>query len=200
MGISLEKGQRISLKKEAPKLERLMCGLGWDVAEKKSGFLGSLLGGGGANFDLDASVICCKKNQTNSQRDVVYYGNLRHYSDAILHMGDNLTGEGDGDDEEIIINLPQIPQDIHKLIIVVNIYEAFNRQQEFSQVENAFIRLVDLVNQKEIARYTLSGSQYQNQTGMIMADLTRNGDDWEVGAKGEGVRVKDLAGLVKLCA
>ncbi|MBF2056739.1 MAG: TerD family protein [Cyanobacterium sp. T60_A2020_053] len=200
MGISLQKGQRISLKKEAPKLERLMCGLGWDVAEKKGGFLGSLLGGG-SNFDLDASVICCGKNRksANPQRDIIYFGNLRHYSDAILHMGDNLTGEGDGDDEEIIINLKQVPQDIDKLIIVVNIYNAFSRQQDFSQVKNAFIRLVDLVNKKEIARYTLSGSQYQNQTGMIMADFIRNGDDWEMGAKGEGVRVEDLGALVKFC-
>jgi len=198
MAINLQKGQRISLKKEAPKLQRLMCGLGWDMVEKKGGFLSGLFGGASQNIDLDASVICLTKNRKiNLQKDVVYFGNLRHFSDGIVHQGDNLTGEGDGDDEEIIINLTLLPDDIYKLVIVVNIYGSLERQQDFGEVENAFVRLVDLANGKEIARYTLSGNQYQGKTGMIMAELTRDSDSWEVTAKGEGLRVKDLESIVK---
>ena len=100
MAINLKKGQRISLKKEAPKLQQLMCGLGWDVA-KKNGFLGGLFQG---DFDLDASVLCLdSKGKIKSNSEIVYFGNLRHYSSAINHLGDNLTGSGDGDDEEIMV-------------------------------------------------------------------------------------------------
>ncbi len=198
MAINLQKGQRISLKKEAPKLKQLMCGLGWDMLKTKGGFLSGLLTPKPPSADLDASVICLTENQKiDSQKDVVYFGNLRHFSDAITHRGDNLTGEGDGDDEEIIMNLTQLPTNIYKLVIVVNIYNAFDRKQDFSHIDNAFVRLVDLSNKKEIARYTLSGSQYEGQTGMIMAELTRDGDDWSMTAKGEGLRVKDLAAIVK---
>ena len=194
MAINLQKGQRISLKKEAPKLQQLMCGLGWDVA-KKAGLLGGLFQ---ADFDLDASVLCLdSKGKLKSNSEVVYFRNLRHYSSAINHLGDNLTGAGDGDDEEIMVNLPLIPSSIHKLVFVVNIYSALERKQDFSQVKNAFVRLVDTINKKEIARYTLSDNGYQGKTGMIMAELTRIGDDWEMTAKGEGFKAKSLGDIVK---
>ncbi|MGY6530058.1 MAG: TerD family protein [Cyanobacterium sp.] len=199
MAINLQKGQRISLTKEAPQLQQLMCGLGWDVVQKKGGFLSGLFSTTNSNFDLDASVICISENQkVRHEKDVIYFGNLRHYSSAIMHQGDNLTGEGDGDDEQIMINLSLLPQDIYKIVIVVNIYDPFNRQQDFGQVENAFIRLINLTNQKEIVRYTLSGGEYAGQTAMIMAELTRKGNDWEMDAKGDGLRVKDLAAVVNL--
>ena len=195
MAIKLEKGQRISLKKEAPKLEQLMCGLGWDVV-KKSGFLGSLFT---SNFDLDASVLCLNnKNKLTSNSDIIYFGNLRHSSSAITHMGDNLTGKGEGDDEQIIINLPTIPANIHKLVFVVNIYDATSRKQDFAQVSNAFVRLVNLKNNQEIARYTLSGNNYQNKTGMILAEISRVEDDWEVSAQGQGINVKSLDQIARL--
>ena len=195
MAIKLEKGQRISLKKEAPKLEQLMCGLGWDVV-KKSGFLGSLFT---SNFDLDASVLCLNnKNKLTSNSDIIYFGNLRHSSSAITHMGDNLTGKGEGDDEQIIINLPTIPANIHKLVFVVNIYDAASRKQDFAQVSNAFVRLVNLKNNQEIARYTLSGNSYQNKTGMILAEISRVKDDWEVSAQGQGINVKSLDQIARL--
>ena len=195
MAIKLEKGQRISLKKEAPKLEQLMCGLGWDVV-KKGGFLGGLFT---SNFDLDASVLCLNdKDKLASNSDLIYFGNLRHSSSAITHMGDNLTGKGEGDDEQIIINLSMIPANIHKLVFVVNIYDAAGRKQDFAQVSNAFVRLVNLKNNQEIARYTLSGSSYQNKTGMIMAEISRVGDDWEVSAQGEGINVKSLEQITKI--
>ncbi|MBE9222800.1 TerD family protein [Cyanobacterium stanieri LEGE 03274] len=199
MVINLQKGQRISLTKEAPQLQQLMCGLGWDVATKKGGFLSGLFSQNNGNFDLDASVICISENKkVKHEKDVVYFGNLRHYSSAIMHQGDNLTGEGNGDDEQIMINLALLPEYIYKIAIVVNIYDPFNRQQDFAQINNAFIRLVNLTNQKEIVRYTLSGAEYTGQTAMIMAELTRNGKDWEMDAKGEGLRVKDLAAVVNL--
>lgn len=195
MAIQLEKGQRISLKKEAPKLDQLMCGLGWDVA-KKGGFLGGLFT---SDVDLDSSVLCLNsKGKLPSRSDIIYFGNLRHYSSAITHKGDNLTGEGQGDDEQIMINLPMIPMTIHKLVFVVNIYDAASRKQDFAQVSNAFVRLVNLQNNQEIARYSLSGSSYQNKTGMIMAEICRVDDDWEVSAQGEGINAQNLEQIARL--
>ncbi len=194
MAINLQKGQRISLKKEAPQLSQLMCGLGWDVAPSSGGFLG--LFGGQSNFDLDSSVLCLNANgKLNSNNDVVYFRNLIHYSQAILHQGDNLTGAGEGDDEQIIVNLPQVPETIHKLIFVVNIFDSLARQQEFSLVKNAFVRLVDLGNHKEIARYTLSGREYQGCTGLILAEVYRHEGEWKMAALGEGIKVKSLKEL-----
>lgn len=195
MAINLQKGQKISLKKEAPKLQQLMCGLGWDVAKKK-GLLGGLFQ---ADFDLDAAVLCLdSRGKLKSNNEIVYFGNLRHYSSAINHLGDNLTGVGDGDDEEININLPLIPTNISKLVFVVNIYEAISRKQDFGQVENAFVRLVNISNNQEIVRYTLSKNGYQGKTGMIMAQLNRIDDDWEMTAKGEGIVAKSLGDIAKL--
>lgn len=195
MAINLQKGQRISLKKEAPKLQQLMCGLGWDVA-KKGGLLGGLFQ---ADFDLDASVLCLdSRGKLKSNSEIVYFGNLCHYSSAINHLGDNLTGKGDGDDEEINVNLPLIPSNISNLVFVVNIYNAIERKQDFGQVQNAFVRLVNLANNQEIVRYTLSKNGYQGKTGMIMAELTRVDDDWEMTAKGEGIIAKSLGDIVKL--
>ena len=195
MTINLEKGQRISLKKEAPKLEQLMCGLGWDVAERKGGFFSKLTQ---QDFDLDSSVLCLNtRDKIGSSQDVIYYGNLRHSSNGIIHQGDNLTGKGEGDDEQILVNLKLIPNNITKLVFIVNIYEAMSRKQDFSQIKNAFVRLVNLTNQKEIARYTLSGINFDGKTGIIMADITRKEDDWEVTAKGDGISVKNLSEIVK---
>ena len=189
MSINLEKGQRISLKKEAPGLEKVMCGLGWDVAQK-SGFLGLFKAN---EFDLDASVLCLTaRNKLKSKSDVIYFGNLRHQSGAITHLGDNLTGKGEGDDEEILVDLPQVPADITKLVFVVNIYNALQRQQDFGQVKNAFVRLVNLKNNQEIARYNLSGTAYQGATGMILAEVYRQEDDWKMAAVGEGIKVNGL--------
>ena len=189
MSINLKKGQRISLKKEAPGLEKVMCGLGWDVA-KKSSLFGLFKGD---EFDLDASVLCLTaRNKLKSKSDVIYFGNLRHQSGAITHLGDNLTGKGEGDDEEILVDLPQVSGDITKLVFVVNIYNALQRKQDFGQVKNAFVRLVDLKNNQEIARYNLSGETYQGATGMILAEVYRQEDDWKMEAVGEGIKVNSL--------
>jgi stress response protein SCP2 len=195
MTINLQKGQRISLKKEAPNLTRLMCGLGWDVVEKSGGLMG--LFGGGSDFDLDASVLCLdSQDKLKDKSNIVYFGNLRHSSGSITHLGDNLTGAGDGDDEQVLIELPQIPPQIAKLVFVINIYDCVKRQQEFGQVKNAFVRLVDLGNNREIARYTLSGQQYQGCTGMVLAEVYRHNDEWKMVASGEGVQM-DLGAMAK---
>lgn len=194
MSINLQKGQRISLKKEAPSLSRLMCGLGWDVADQSSGLRGMVQS---ADFDLDASVLCLNENdKLQGNSNVVYFGNLRHQSGAITHLGDNLTGEGEGDDEQILVDLPDVPSDISKLLFVVNIYNAVKRKQDFSQVENAFVRLVDLSNNKEIARYTLSGSDYQGKTSMVLAEVYRHNDEWKMAAIGEGSELNSLQEMV----
>jgi tellurium resistance protein TerD len=195
MTIDLKKGQRISLKKEAPGLAKVMCGLGWDVGKAS----GSLLGvfGGGANFDLDSSLLCLdSNNRVKNNNDVIYFGNLSHRSGAITHLGDNLTGQGTGDDEQIIVDLPKIPSEIVKLVFVVNIYKCLERKQDFGQVNNAFVRLVDLATNKEIARYNLSGKEYRGSTGTILAEVYREDDEWKIAAVGEGVNVSGLQQLV----
>ena len=197
MSINLQKGQRISLKKESPGLTTVMCGLGWDVAQSPGGFLGIFKAS--SDFDLDASVLCLNANdRLDNNLNLIYYQNLSHVSGAITHLGDNLTGEGEGDDEQILVNLPKIPPEITKLVFAVNIFQALARNQDFGQVNNAFVRLVDTANNKEIARYNLSGQEYQGSTGMIMAEICRDNDNWNLKAIGQGIKISGLQELVDL--
>jgi stress response protein SCP2 len=195
MAINLQKGQRISLEKEAPGLTKVMCGLGWDVAQSSGGLFG--LFGENKDFDLDSSVFCLDaKQHLKNTENIVYFGNLSHKSGAIIHLGDNLTGKGSGDDEQILIELTKIPSDFHKLVFIVNIYNCLQRKQNFGMVNNAFVRLVDTSNNREIARYNLSGREYQDCTGMIMAEIYREGNHWEMEAIGRGIRISNLQELV----
>ncbi|MDJ0714692.1 MAG: TerD family protein [Prochloraceae cyanobacterium] len=196
MVINLQKGQRISLKKEAPSLSRVMLGLGWDVAKSQGGLFGIF--SEAKEFDLDSSVLCLDANgRIQTKEDVIYFSNLRHRSGAITHLGDNLTGAGEGDDEQIIVDLPDVPPEIVKLVFVVNIYNALDRQQDFGEIKNAFVRLVDVSNNKEIARYNLSGEEYRDRTGMIMAEIDRDDGGWQMQAIGRGVRVANLEELTR---
>ncbi|MEG4029833.1 MULTISPECIES: TerD family protein [unclassified Microcoleus] len=200
MGINLQKGQRISLSKEAPGLTKLICGLGWDVA-KRSG--GGLFGAFSStpDYDLDASVICLDRNdKVNDMTNIVYFGNLSHRSGAITHLGDNLTGAGDGDDEQILVDLSRMPSQIVKLVFTVNIYDCIARKQDFGQVQNAFVRLVNTSNNQELAKYNLSGSEYKGMTGMLMAEIYKHNDEWKMAAIGNGVKVNGLQELVKTYA
>ncbi len=196
MAINLQKGQRISLSKEAPGLTKLMCGLGWDVVKKSGGgFFRNF--GGGHDYDLDASVVCLDANgKLTAKENIIYFGNLQHSSGSIVHTGDNLTGAGDGDDEVIIIDLPRIPADIAKLVFVINIYDCIARKQDFTQVDNAFVRLVNSANNKELARYNLSGKEYSGMTGMVLAEVYRHNNEWKMAAIGNGVSVNGLGELV----
>lgn len=194
MAINLKKGQRISLTKEDPSLKQIMCGLGWDVAPKSGGFFG-----GNKQFDLDSSVLCLDaEKKLRDVKDIVYFGNLRHSSSAIAHQGDNLTGAGEGDDEVINIDLPLIPVDISYLVFAINIYKCNKRHQDFGMVENAFVRLVNRANNQELARYNLSGSEYQGMTGMILAEVYRHNDEWKMAAVGNGFKIATLADIAKI--
>lgn len=198
MAISLQKGQRISLSKEAPGLTKIMCGLGWDIAKQSGGGFFSNFGKTTQDYDLDATVICLDETgKVKDIKDVIYFANLRHESGAIVHQGDNLTGEGDGDDEVIIIDLARIPAKISKLVFTVNIYDCVSRKQDFSQVENSFVRLVNVSNDREMARFNLSGKDYVGATGMILAEVYRHNGEWKMGAIGNAVHVNGLQEILK---
>lgn len=196
MAIQLKKGSSISLKKEAPGLTKVMMGLGWDMATTSTRKNLFSFFKPSATVDLDSSVLCLDKNgKLKSRNDLVYYGQLKHPSNAIVHQGDNLTGQGDGDDEQIMVDLDQVPTNLTSLLFVVNIYRGQERQQDFGNVRNAFVRLVDINTNKEIAYYKLSGETYQGSTGMLMAELRREANGWQMKAIGDGIAVKDLDGL-----
>ena len=178
MAVNLQKGQKISLEKEAGgALTSVVMGLGWDVAKKK-GLFG--FGGGNQSIDLDAS--CFMFDDNNHPVDLVYFGHLRSNDGSIQHSGDNRTGAGDGDDEQIAVNLARVPANIKSLVFTVNNYTG----QDFSQVENAYCRLVDGQSGKEIARYDLSAQGSHN--AQIMAKLYRHNGEWKMHAIGENGR------------
>ncbi len=187
MTINLKKGQRIDLTKGNAGLRTIKIGLGWDEVRKKSGgFLKSLFGSGGAGIDCDASVLMLDANgKLSGQKDLIYYGNLKHPSNSVRHMGDNLTGEGEGDDEEIFVELPGVPPNIHRLLFVVNIYDCRSRNQDFGLIQNAFIRVVDKASGRELARYNLSES-YAGKTTLSVGEVYRQNQEWKFAAIGEG--------------
>ena len=206
MGISLQKGQKIDLTKSGGGgLRQVMVGLGWDEAQQSSGggFLKELFGGGQTQaIDCDASAILCGANGKIVANDIsqccVYFGNLRHSSGAIVHQGDNLTGEGDGDDEQIMVNLSMVPTSIDKIVFVVNIYDARARNQHFGMIRNAFIRLVNMDNSTEICRYNLSDN-YNNMTGLVVGEIYRKNSEWKFNAIGQPVReASRLDSLIQL--
>ena len=197
MAVNLQKGQKVSLKKsDGRKLSRLMVGLGWDAAQKKSGGFFSRLFGNADSIDCDASVIVCKNGKFVDKEDLIYFGNLHHKSDAIQHMGDNLTGEGEGDDEQIFVDLDKLPAEYDRLIFVVNIYQALERKQHFGMIKNAFIRIIDPDTREEFCRFNLS-EDYTDMLSMIAGEVYRRGDDWKFNAIGSGTKDAKLKDLVK---
>jgi stress response protein SCP2 len=195
MAINLKKGQTIVLEKSEYDLSRLTMGLGWDVAKNKGSFGG--LFGGSADFDLDAYAILLGGNDklSNHKENVIYYGNLSSKDKTVSHSGDNLTGEGEGDDEKIFLQLNSIPEQIEKIILAVSIYQAKQRNQHFGMVENAFVRAVDAKN-VEIARYSLSGeAAYDSKISMLMGEVSRNGTQWKFKALGDPSS-NDMNGVV----
>ena len=186
MSVKLTKGQGVSLKKEAPNLKRVLIGLGWDPVK-------SLLG---SDIDIDASVICINKN--GRHESTVYYGRLQHRSGAIIHQGDNLTGEGDGDDEQIEIILDKIPEEIERLKVIINIYRAYSRHQHFGKVKNCFVRAEDMDTGKELVRYDIDQKDFNSKTGVFVADIYRYKGEWKFKAIGEAVKVADIDEMVKM--
>lgn len=188
MAVNLQKGQRISLTKDNAGLSKIMVGLGWDPVAQNSGkgLLGSLFGGSAPNIDCDSSVFMLDGNGViRGKEDVIYFGNLKHRSGSVQHMGDNLTGDGDGDDEQVMVNLSSVPQDISKLVFVVNIYDCIKRRQHFGMIRNAFIRIVNMSNNQEMLRFNLT-DDYSNKTALFVAEIYRHGSEWKFAAIGEG--------------
>ena len=186
MPISLQKGQKVDLTKGNPSLKHVLVGLGWDVNRYDGGFA----------FDLDASAFLLGANgQTPNTDAFIFYGNLKHPSGAVEHMGDNLTGEGDGDDEQILVDLTKIPDSIEKIAFTVTIYEAEQRRQNFGQVDHSFIRIVDNDTGKELIRYDL-GEDFSIETAIVVGEIYRHGGGWKFNAVGSGFQ----GGLAALCA
>ncbi len=186
MPISLQKGQKVDLTKGNPGLSKLMIGLGWDTNKYD----------GGSDFDLDAAAFMLGENgKVTSQGDFVFYGNKEHESGSVTHMGDNLTGEGEGDDEQVKIDLTKVPASVQKITFTVTIYDAETRRQNFGQVSNAFIRVVDEAKGQELIRYDL-GEDFSIETAVVVGELYRNGSEWKFNAVGSGFS----GGLAALCA
>ena len=185
MPISLQKGQKVSLTKGNPGLTKVVVGLGWDVNNFDTG----------GDFDLDAAAFLLgESGKVTSSGDFVFYGNLRHSSGAVEHLGDNLTGEGAGDDEQIRIDLTKVPANIQRIAFTVTIYEAESRRQNFGQVSNAFIRIVDQATGTELIRYDLA-EDFSIETAIVVGELYRHSGEWKFNAIGSGFQ----GGLAALC-
>ena len=202
MSINLQKGQRIDLTKGNVGLNKIYVGLGWDpVATPSSGggFFKGLFGGGGSsqpNIDCDASVIMLKNDKVANNSDVIFFGNLKSENGSVMHSGDNLTGAGDGDDEQIVVQLQSIPAEYNRLVFVVNIYDAKGRNQHFGMIKNAFIRIVNAANNQELLKYNIS-DDFTNQTTLITGELYRQGNEWKFAAIGTGTQAVSIREVVE---
>ena len=192
MVVNLQKGQRVDLTKGNAGLNRIVVGLGWDPVEQKTGWFSSAP----AEIDCDASVIMLQNDRLFDSEDVVYFGNLTSMCGSVVHSGDNLTGEGDGDDETIIVSLNEVPSEYNKLVFVVNIFGSHNRNQHFGMIQNAYIRVINPANNQELIRYNLS-EDYQNQTALITGEIYRHNGEWKFAALGNSTQDR---GLADLCA
>ena len=185
MGVSLSKGGNVSLTKAAPNLTAVTVGLGWDARATT-----------GVDFDLDASALALGENhKIVSDQHFVFFNNLRSPDGSIEHLGDNLTGEGEGDDEQINVNLAAVPPNVISVVFPVSIYDAESRSQSFGQVRNAYIRVVNQSDGSELARYDLS-EDASTETAMVFGELYRNGPEWKFRAIGQGY-ASGLAGIAR---
>ena len=185
MAINLVKGQKIDLTKGNPSLKKVIIGLGWDTNKYS----------GGHDFDLDASVFLVGSNgKTNHDEDFIFYNNLKSRNEAVIHKGDNRTGVGDGDDEQIFLEFAKMPADVDKMSITVTIHEALERGQNFGQVSNAYVRVINEETNEEILRYDL-GEDFSIETALVVCEIYRNGSEWKFSAVGSGFQ----GGLAALC-
>ena len=185
MAISLQKGQRVDLTKDRPSLKNVLIGLGWDINHYD----------GEADFDLDASAFMTKANgKVGNENDFIFYGNLNHVSGSVQHMGDNRTGEGDGDDEVIKVQLDKIPSDYDTISFTVTIYEAEKRLQNFGMVENAYVRLIDEDTGEELVHFDLT-EDFSTETALVVAEIYKRDGQWKFAAIGSGYD----GGLKALC-
>ncbi|MGN0484047.1 MAG: TerD family protein [Lachnospiraceae bacterium] len=186
MAVSLSKGQKVSLTKDNPGLKHLIVGLGWDTNKYD----------GGSDFDLDASAFLSDNSgKCPTDKEFIFYGNQEHPSKSVKSTGDNRTGEGEGDDEQILVDLSLIPENIEKVSFTATIYEAEARNQNFGQVSNAYIRVVNADTNEELIRYDL-GEDYSIETAVVVGEIYKNGTEWKFNAVGAGFQ----GGLAALCA
>jgi tellurium resistance protein TerD len=193
--ISLQKGQKIDLTKGNTNLKKVLVGLGWDPIRNS-----------GINFDIDSSVLMLDENGKIARSGgllglggtkwVVSFRNLKSPCGSVIHGGDNLTGEGDGDDEQIIVDLEKVPSHIQKIVFVVNIFMCESRRQDFGQVRNAYIRLVNQADQRELCRFNLT-ENYAGKTALIVGEIYRYNGEWKFTAIGEGTHDKSIEDLEK---
>ena len=185
MPVNLKKGQKVSLTKGNPGLSKVVVGLGWDVNQYDTG----------GDFDLDATAyLLTDAGKISRTEDSIYFGNLAHPTGCVVHQGDNLTGVGEGDDEQIKIDLSLVPDNITKIAFAVTIYDAEERGQNFGQVNNAFIRIYDESNGNEILRYDL-GEDFSIETAAIFGELYKHNGEWKFNAIGSGYQ----GGLAAIC-
>ena len=185
MPVNLQKGQKVSLTKENPGLNNVLVGIGWDVNRFDTG----------GDFDLDsAAFMLTDTGRVSSQDDFIFFGNLAHPSGSVRHMGDNRTGVGDGDDEQIRIELSKVPANISRIAFTVTIYDADSRHQNFGQVSNAYVRIMDESTGAELLRYDL-GEDFSIETAAVFGELYKNGAEWKFNAIGSGYQ----GGLAALC-
>ncbi|MCP1225539.1 TerD family protein [Sebaldella sp. S0638] len=185
MAVSLTKGQKVDLTKGNPGLEKVIVGLGWDTNRYD----------GSADFDLDASAFLLNANgKVLRDEDFIFYNNLESETKAVIHTGDNRTGEGEGDDESILIDFSKVPVNIERIAIAVTIHDAAERHQNFGQVSNAFIRIVNESNNEEILRYDLA-EDFSIETVLVIAELYKHNGEWKFNAVGSGFQ----GGLAALC-
>lgn len=185
MAVSLQKGQKVDLTKTNPGLKSVIVGLGWDTNKYD----------GGHSFDLDtAAFLTNESGKVNSDADFIFYNNLKDTSNSVEHLGDNLTGEGDGDDEQIKIVLGTLPANVSKISFTVTIHEAVERSQNFGQISNAYIRIMSEETKEELIRYDLS-EDFSIETAVVVGELYRHGAEWKFAAIGAGFQ----GGLAALC-
>ena len=193
MSVNLQKGQKVDLTKGNAGLRRVMVGLGWDAAEQQGG----LFGGRTQDIDCDAiAFLLNSEGKVESSSDVVFFNNLRHMSGCVLHQGDNLTGEGEGDDEQIMVDRANLPSKYEAIVILVSIYKATDRGQHFGMIRNAFIRLVDADKNKELCIYNLS-ENYAGTTALVFGELYRYKGEWKFNAVGQPLQVWSIAQLAE---
>lgn len=186
MAINLSKGQKIDLTKTNPGLSKITVGLGWDTNKYD----------GGKDFDLDVSVFLANAdNKVTKETNFIFFNNKQNENGSVVHTGDNRTGEGDGDDEQVQVDLLNIPADVEKVAFTITIYEAEARSQNFGQVSRSYVRIVNDLNNEELIRFDL-GEDFSIETGVVVGELYRHGGEWKFNAIGSGYK-DGLSGLTR---
>lgn len=185
MGITLAKGQKVDLTKGNPGLKNLIIGLGWDLNKYDGGF----------DFDLDTAAFLVGDNgKVTNDLDFVFYNNLKHTSGGVEHLGDNRNGDGDGDDEQIMVDITKIPANISRVAFTVTIHDAASRRQNFGQVSNSYIRVLNKENNEELVKYEL-GEDFSIETAIVVGEIYKHNGEWKFSASGSGFE----GGLESLC-